>query len=130
MNFTPASKFCERFYLKPIKAIQTNFTTFSRFYFVDKYFLKECDESTFTIYVKAENDEVTEYLHAELLESPKFQLKDFEKPYFDECTHLLVNEMIPFDKTEGEYLIQRYASFLKDDFNWTYPLIDHFHQNQ
>lgn len=129
MNFEVASDFCKRFWTKPFKSIQINFEEHSTFHLVDKYFLKDCVEPALVIFVKAKDVEVTEYLHAVLIESPKLQLNDFEKPYFDECTHLLVNQMIPFNKTEGEYIIQRFASFLKDKFNWTYPLIDRFHQN-
>jgi hypothetical protein len=130
MNFIPASDFCKNFLGKPYKNIQINFKEYSTFHLVDKYFLKDCGESAFVIFVKSENDNVTEYLHSELIEYPKLQLNDFEKPYFDECTHLLVNQMIPFDNIEAEYIIQRFASFLKQEFNWTYPLVDRFHQNQ
>jgi hypothetical protein len=131
MNFEVASDFCKKKFLgKSYKSIRTDFKEHSTFYLVDKYFLKECIEPALVIFVKSENDDVVEYLHAEYVEVPKLQLNDFEKPYFDECTHLLVNQMIPFNKIEGQYINQRFASYLKEDFKWTYPLVDHFHQTQ
>ncbi|MFT3934491.1 MAG: hypothetical protein QM726_12790 [Chitinophagaceae bacterium] len=114
-----------KLHLIPKQNIKIGINEYSTFYFVNKKF--EFDSPIYVIFIKTISFDKSahyEYLHAEFIISPNYELKDFDKPYYDECTHLLVSEIIPFDDSMAKIWTNAFATYLKSEYNWLYPITD------
>ena len=104
---------------------------FHQFYICEKTAIKEIIFPVFLFFIKTDdisNPSTYVYLHAQYIESPKNQLKDFENSYFDECTHVLWysygDENTDMEEETSKIILQRITTNPKvmDFYKWVYPI--------